>query len=91
LEIIGGFSTLFLNENQISVVSSGSEMEIGKANNLNNTHFSTNVGVGLKYNFFKSFQVNVEPMFKYQINTFTDSSNFKPYFFGLYTGINYRF
>lgn len=91
IEIIGGLSTLFLNENEISLVTSGTEMQIGKATNLNNTHFSTNVGLGVKYNFFKSFQANIEPMFKYQINTFTDSGNFKPYFFGLYTGINYRF
>jgi hypothetical protein len=91
VEIIGGVSTLFLSENEISVISAGTEMEIGKANNLNNTHFSTNIGLGVKYNFLKSFQVNIEPTFKYQINTFTDSGNFKPYFFGLYTGVNYRF
>lgn len=91
VEIIGGISTLFLNKNEISLVTSGTEMEIGKATNLNNTHFSTNMGLGLKYNFLKSLQMNIEPMFKYQMNTFTDSGNFKPYFFGLYTGINYRF
>ncbi len=91
IDIIGGVSTLLLNENEISVMSSGTEMEIGKASNLNSTHFSTNLGVGVRYNFFKSFQLNFEPMFKYQINTFTDAGNFKPYFFGLYTGINYRF
>lgn len=92
LEVIGGLSTLFLNENKVSLVSSGLEMNIGEANNLNAMHFSTNVGLGFKYNLLKSFQVNFEPMFKYQINTFSnDSGNFKPYFFGLYTGMSYRF
>ncbi|HEX8269513.1 MAG TPA: outer membrane beta-barrel protein [Flavobacterium sp.] len=91
IEVIGGVSTLFLSENSVTVVSPGLEMEIGKANNLNDTHFSTNIGLGLKYDFFKSFQINVEPMLKYQVNKFSDSSNYKPYFFGVYTGINYRF
>lgn len=91
VEVIGGFSTLFLNQNEVSVVSSSTEMEIGKANNLNDTHFSTNIGLGVKYDIVKSLQFKLEPMFKYQINTFTDSGNFKPYFFGVYTGLNYRF
>lgn len=92
VEIIGGVSALFLNENKVTLVSPGMEMNIGEANNLNSTHLSTNIGLGLKYNFLKAFQLNFEPMFKYQLNTYTnDSGNFKPYFIGLYTGISYRF
>ncbi len=91
VEVIGGFSTLFLNENSVALLSSGLDMEIGKATNLNDMHFSTNLGVGLRYNFLKSFQFNVEPMFKYQLNTYTNSSNINPYMFGLYTGVSYRF
>ncbi|HEX8563913.1 MAG TPA: outer membrane beta-barrel protein [Flavobacterium sp.] len=91
IEVIGGVSTLFLNENSISLIASGMEMEIGKANNLNATHFSTNLGLGLRYNFMRNFQFNLEPMFKYQINTFSNSASFNPYIFGLYTGINYKF
>lgn len=91
VDLIGGVSTLFLNENSISMTSSGTTMEIGKANNLNNTHFSTNFGLGIKYNLLKSFQLNLEPMIKYQFDTFSDSGNYQPFFFGIYSGINYRF
>jgi hypothetical protein len=92
VEVIGGLSTLILNRNEVSIISPGMDMNIGEAENLNPVHFSTNVGVGFKYSFLKSFQANVEPMFKYQINTFSnDSGNFKPFFFGLYTGISYHF
>lgn len=92
IEFIGGFSTLFLNENEVTMQSQGLNMNIGEASNLNDFHFSTNVGMGFKYHFLKSFQANFEPMFKYQINTFTnDAGNFKPYFFGFYTGLSYRF
>ena len=43
VEIIGGMSTLFLNNNSISLLTDGMEMNVGKANNLNNIHFSSNV------------------------------------------------
>lgn len=90
VDVVGGFSTLFLQQNEIALVSDGGQMEIGKANNLNSTHFSGNLGLGLKYSILKSLQFNVEPMLKYQINTY-NSGDFKPFFFGLYTGLNYRF
>ena len=92
IDFIGGMSTLFLNENEITLVSNGSEMVIGEANNLNSIHFSSNVGLGFKYSFWKSFNANFQPMFKYQINTFNeDSGNFKPFIIGLYSGISFNF
>uniref|UniRef100_UPI0040490011 hypothetical protein n=1 Tax=Flavobacterium sp. TaxID=239 RepID=UPI0040490011 len=92
INIIGGMSTLFLNSNSVTLISNGAETNIGKANNLNNIHFSSNVGLGFKYTFWKSFQANFQPMFKYQINTFSSNSgNFKPYFVGLYSGVSFSF
>jgi hypothetical protein len=92
INLIGGFSTLFLNENTISLVSPQSSIELGEAKNLNQVHFSTNVGLGFKYQIIKSFQINVEPMVKYQLNTFSNNSgDFKPLFIGLYSGISYGF
>jgi hypothetical protein len=92
LKVIGGFSTLLLQENAITVVSDNNSMLLGEANNLNNIHFSTNLGIGIKYGFMKSFEFNVEPMVKYQLNTFsTNGGDFKPYFFGIYSGVSYKF
>ncbi|RYJ43826.1 hypothetical protein [Flavobacterium beibuense] len=93
IELIGGFSTLFLNDNNISVVSNqGYSTEVGEAGNLNDVNFSTNLGVGFKYSFWKSFEANFEPTFKYQVNTFNGSSgNFRPYFIGLYSGVSFKF
>ncbi len=92
INLIGGISTLFLNENKISTITKNSKIDTGKANNLNNIHFSTNIGMGFKYNLIKSIQINIDPMLKYQINTFSnDVGGFKPYFFGIYSGINYQF
>jgi hypothetical protein len=92
ISVIGGLSTLFLQENKISLVSSETNVHLGEANNLNSVHFSSNFGLGFRYQFMKSFQINFEPTIKYQMNTFSnDVGNFKPYFVGLYSGISYRF
>lgn len=93
IDIIGGISTLFLNRNNVSVVSAqGYRSELGEADNLNNLHFSTNIGVGFKYRFWKSFEASVEPIVKYQVNTFSNNpGNFRPYFVGLYSGISFSF
>lgn len=92
IELIGGMSTLFLNENSLSVVSSGMSTSIGKATNLNDVSFTSNIGIGFKYKFWKSFEANVEPKLKYQINTFSENAGgFKPYFVGLYSGISFNF
>ena len=92
LNFITGISTLFLSDNTISIIRDGMTTEIGEANNLNKVHFSTNIGVGMKYNILKSLEASFEPTFKYQVNTFSsDSGNFKPYVIGLYTGLRYKF
>ena len=92
IQLISGFSTLFLNNNDLMVVSEGFSAQLGEATNLNQIHFSTNVGLGFRYIFWKSFQANFEPTFKYQLNTFSSNDGgFQPYFIGLYSGISYRF
>ncbi|MFT5753176.1 MAG: hypothetical protein ACI924_000384 [Flavobacterium sp.] len=92
VDFVGGMSTLFLNKNNVSLISNGMDIEIGEASNLNKVHFSSNVGVSFKYSFLNSFDINFNPMFKYQHNTYTDNSgNFKPYFIGLYSGLSYKF
>ena len=93
IDIIGGVSTLFLNENSVFAVSNqGYSTEVGEATNVNNVNFSTNLGIGFRYRFWKSFEANFDPMFKYQVNTFNgNAGNFKPYIIGLYSGISFRF
>jgi len=92
LNMIGGLSTLILSANDISVNSDGFQTSIGEANNLNPLSFSTNIGLGLDYKITKKIVFNLEPMFKYQINAYSDSNiDFKPYYLGVYTGFSYRF
>jgi len=92
VNLIGGFSTLFLGNNEISVSAGDFESVLGEANNLSTLSFTTNVGVGFKYSFSEKLMFNIEPIFKYQLNPYTDSSvDFRPYYFGVYTGLSLKF
>lgn len=91
VNVIGGVSTFFLNDNNLTLYTEDSYMNIGKANNLNDVSFSGNFGLGVNYSFWKSFDANFQPMLKYQFDTFSTNNNFQPYFIGLYTGISYKF
>lgn len=90
--LIGGVSTYFLTKNNVSMISQNEITSLGEANNLNNINFSGNFGVDLDYKINKSWYLNVAPMFKYQFNTYSNNSgNFKPYYFGVYSGLNFKF
>ncbi|MGJ8665420.1 MAG: outer membrane beta-barrel protein [Patiriisocius sp.] len=92
VNVIGGLSTLFLGNNKVSVTAGDFNETLGEANNLSNVSFSTNVGLGFDYKLSSKFKFNVEPMFKYQLNPYTDSSvNFRPYYIGVYTGLSFKF
>lgn len=92
VNLIGGFSSFFLNKNEIFSESADSKVLLGEANNINKVSYSANFGLGLNYKFSKKIDLNLEPMFKYQINTFNNTSgDFKPYFIGVYTGFAIKF
>lgn len=92
VNFIGGFSTFFLSENEIYADINGSSTLIGEANNINSTSFSANFGLGLDYSLSKKWNFNLEPTFKYQLNTFNNTSgNFRPFFIGVYTGLSFKF
>lgn len=92
VNLIGGFSTLFLGNNEVSVSANDFNEVLGEANNLSDVSFSTNIGLGLSYNLSKKFKFNFEPVFKYQLNPYTDTSvDFRPYYLGVYSGLSFKF
>jgi len=92
LNVIGGFSTLLLDNNKVYSTLNENRVLLGEAQNINSTSYSANFGLGLNYNVSEKIKFNLEPTFKYQINTFRDTSgDFIPYFIGFYTGLSYKF
>jgi len=93
VNIIGGFSSFFLDDNKIfSETTDGIRTFLGEATNINKVSYSANFGLGLNYEVSKIIDLNLEPMFKYQINTFNNTTgDFKPYILGVYTGFVIKF
>ncbi len=92
VNVIGGVSTYFLYQNKVSITTFGKTTTLGEASNINAMNFSGNLGLDFDYNISKKLYINVSPMFKYQFNTFSkNAGGFKPYYLGIYTGVNFRF
>ncbi|WP_297761732.1 outer membrane beta-barrel protein [uncultured Muriicola sp.] len=92
VNVIGGVSSLFLVNNSVILESDGIATEMGEANNLNDLNVSTNFGIGISYQLNNTLQLSLEPMFKYQLNTFSEAAgNFQPFSMGVYSGLNFKF
>lgn len=92
VNLIGGLSSLFLVDNSVTLTSGELITEMGEANNVNNVNFSANIGFGVNYKFSSKLQLNIEPVFKYQLNTFSDTAgDFQPFTIGVYSGLNFKF
>ncbi|TMM58890.1 hypothetical protein FEE95_05515 [Maribacter algarum] len=92
INLIGGVSSLFLVDNSISLSSGELTTEVGEANNVNSVNFSTNVGFGMNYKVTPKVQLNIEPVFKYQLNTFSETDGtFNPFSVGVYSGLSFKF
>jgi len=92
LNVIGGVSSLFLVDNSVALTSGSLTTEMGDANNVNDLNFSANFGLGVNYKFSRNLQLNIEPVFKYQLNTFSQTNGtFNPYALGIYSGLSFKF
>ena len=90
-QIVTGFSSLFLNKNEVNLNTENLSRNL-QATNLNNINFSGNLGFDFNYLFNKNWSLNLNPMLKVQINTFsTDANGFAPFNLGVYSGIKYQF
>jgi len=92
INLVGGFSTLLLNKNEIFIEMTDFSNKLGEASNLNSLNFSGNLGLELEYKLYKNVNFNLMPMFKAQTNTFEkNTAGFSPYAIGVYSGLNLRF
>lgn len=92
INIVGGFSTLLLNKDEVFIETNSFSQSLGNSNNLRSVNFSGNFGVDIDYSIYKNLFINVSPMFKVQTNTFSKTSgDVQSYYLGVYTGLNYKF
>lgn len=92
VNIVGGFSTLLLNSDEVFIEINNFSQSLGSSNNLRSINFSGNIGIDVDYSIRKNLFINVSPMFKIHTNTFSkNSGSLQPYYIGVYTGLNYKF
>ena len=92
LNLVGGFSTLLLNKDEVFVETNNFTQSLGSSHNLRSINFSGNIGLDVDYSIHKNLYINISPMFKVQTNTFSkNSGSLQPYYLGVYTGLNYKF
>jgi hypothetical protein len=93
VHLIGGFSTNFLVNNYAILKVNGSDKNIGFTADLNQVNYSGTLGFGIDYGLFRKIDLSIEPTYKYYLNSISSNKNidFRPYAFGLFTGLVYKF
>lgn len=92
LALNGGFSTLFLKQDEITFERDYTDFKLGKATNINDISYSLNLGFDTSIHLSKSLEYSISPSFKYHTNTFSkNDGGFKPYSLGLNTSLLYKF
>ena len=72
ISVIGGVSALFLDNNEVFSTLNGNSTLLGEANNINETSFSANFGLGLDYKLSDKFDIcekSLTPFFHSQSET----------------------
>jgi hypothetical protein len=90
---LGGLSTNLLVGSNTYYHSGGDREKIGKTTDIKPFNYSSIVGLGLDYAISQHLKINLEPTFRYYLNSINQSSVIRsyPYSFGIFTGLRYNF
>lgn len=90
--VIGGIGINYLFSNGVYKTEKGKQ-KIGEITNLRTTNYISQFGVGLEYQLSSKMKLNIEPTFKYHLNSLNHDAQFdyKPYSIGVQTGIRIDF
>lgn len=93
IHLLGGLGANFLVNNYVILKADGNTSRFGSTADLNKFNYSTTLGFGVDYEIFRKVDISVEPTYKYYLNSISVNKDvdFRPYSFGLFTGIIYKF
>lgn len=91
--LLGGFSTNLLVGSNAYYNEDGNKEKIGETTDIKPFNYSSILGVGIFYSISERFNINLEPTFRYYLNSINESSVIKshPYSMGIFTGLSYYF
>lgn len=89
LDLIGGLSTNFLIGNNVFV----DDDNVGSTEGISEINYSSTFGIGLNYPLTSKLRLNMEPTFKYYLNSINQNQDVqvRPYTIGIMTGVSYSF
>lgn len=93
ISLSGGLSTNWLVDNSAYLYQPGRKSDLGRTEGIADVSFSTHAGLALSLPIYGPFNLQVEPRFSYFLSDINGSfpASFKPYSFGVFTGIFYSF
>jgi hypothetical protein len=90
--VFSGIITQYLKTNELYLSSNETKKKnIGTTKNQSKINIALDLGIGLRYKLTPKININVEPVFKYLLNPYSENTNFKPYSFSIQTGLSYKF
>ena len=94
LNLLGGVSYSLMVGNSVYAISSvGEKIYTGYTEGLSPFNISSSMGVGMSYSLSNVVSLNVEPMLRYNISTigYEVTNISKPWSFGVFSGLFFRF
>lgn len=91
--ISGGMITNLMVGNKVYLKENKSLTLMGKTEDVRQVNYVGMLGIGFEYPLFSSLTFNLEPQFRYYLNSIdkTPQINVHPYAFGIFTGLSYVF
>lgn len=87
-----GGSYYVVTKNTISLTNTMSrDYKIGTASNLNNSSYSANVGLKLQYLLSEKASIDLEPNYRYMMNTLQNVDHKNPSLVGVNLGFSFKF
>ena len=90
--VFSGVYTGFLVGNNAYLNENNTKANVGKTEDINTMIYNSMLGFGIEYELSKKVTINLEPLFKYSLKSINKGSDYiyKPYSFGIFTGVNYK-
>ncbi|WP_394750849.1 hypothetical protein [Spongiimicrobium salis] len=91
LHVLGGLDILLLRKNSIDLNSASvGSIEIGTADYLKELSFGSHIGLNIKHELTKTTSFYLKPLVKYQFRADDGIPAYRPFYFGVLTGLEFK-
>lgn len=93
LHLTGGLSPGIMTDYKAQFTYEGEQIDLDNEGDFSTMIYNSQVGLGLNYHITRSLSINLDPSFKYSLNSIRKdhSIQYHPYSISVFTGIRYSF